>query len=299
MLKRKICLLVNPYAGKGKTLRLLKKIENRLDQLPLHHHTIITSDIAETQELARTASSHGEYVAVLGGDGSARIVAEALMDHVGILAPLPGGRGNDFARMLGYPTDPVSACNILAYGKEIVIDMGVVNNHPFLTICSLGFDSVVNEYASKASIITGCFVYAYAGLRALPGWKAAQFTVTIDGKQFVHTGYTVAVANSRSYGGGMQIAPTASVRDELLEVVTLGDVPKRRILINIPRVYKGTHVNEPGFSIKRGYHIQVDCDSKYIAYADGDPVAQPPVSIKCIPNTLRVLVPDEIDINQY
>jgi YegS/Rv2252/BmrU family lipid kinase len=291
MSKKNICLLVNPYAGNSCTIKSLKKVEKELRNLSLNYRTIITSDIEHAQMLAKEASVNGEYIVVLGGDGSVSAVAETIMNHNGVLALLPSGRGNDFARMLNYPINPIAACRILADGAEAMIDIGKVNNHLFLTICSLGFDSIVNKIANRTSLVTGRTVYLYAGLRAILTFKPIEFKVTIDGNEFEHIGHTIAVANTQYYGGGMRLAPNASAQDGLLDVVMIGQIPKHRMFINIPRIYKGNHINEPGFKIIQGRNIKIETDYQYTIVADGDFISPPPAEIVAVPKALRVIVP--------
>lgn len=292
MVRRNICILVNPYAGNAWARRVLIKLEEALNTLPVSYRIIVTTDKFHAQQLAIEATSQGEYVAVMGGDGSVRVVAEALMKHGGVLAVLPAGRGNDFARMLNYPLNPISACKILAYGREATIDMGQVNDKPFLTICSLGFDSVVNRIANSSLFINGRAVYLYAGLRALPSWKPLRFKVTVDGCEFEHVGYTIAVANTQYYGGGMRLVPGASLQDGLLDMALIGDISKLSVIRNIPRIFKGTHVDQDGFKVIRGRHFYIETDPQYLLYADGDSIYPPPASISVIPNALRVLMPN-------
>lgn len=292
MTKRKFCLIVNPYAGNGEAIRVLKQVEQTLKVLPIDFHIVISKDVADAQTHALNAVNQGEYVAVLGGDGSASTIAEALRNQHGTLAIIPAGRGNDFARMLKYPQDPIEACRILAYGQEKVVDMGQANEKPFLGICSLGFDSIANKIANQTTIIKGRAVYIYAALRALFQYQPALFHITIDGKKHEYTAYTIAVANSQCYGGGMFLAPNASIEDELLDIVIIGAIPKHRLLFNLPRVFKGTHINEPNVTVLRGRNVHIEAEPQYMAFADGDAVCSSPLNIQVLPKSLRVLVPN-------
>jgi diacylglycerol kinase family enzyme len=101
----------------------------------------------------------------------------------------------------------------------------------------------------------------------------------------------VAVANSGVFGGGMYLAPGASLEDGVLDVVFIRACPKRRYLMNLPKVFKGTHVTSPDFTLLRGKEITFDADRPFAAYADGDPIANLPVTIKVVPRALKVLVP--------
>lgn len=292
MIDKKVCLLVNPYAAFGQPVRILEKIEATLRRLNIHFYTLLTNDIPEAQKLAREAADNDEYIFVLGGDGTLRVIAEVLKYTQAVVTIIPCGRGNDFARVLNIPLDPIAACEVLANGIVKVIDMAEVNQKPYLSICSLGFDSIANEIANRTKFIPGSAIYVYAGLLALIHWKPAKFYVKIDGMSFEHIGYTVAVANSTCYGGGMQLAPQASMTDGYLDVVLVGDISKFRMLVNFPRVFRGTHIHEAGFSMKRAKQVHIETDAKYTVYADGDAISSPPADIRVLPNALRVLVPN-------
>ena len=87
-------------------------------------------------------------------------------------------------------------------------------------IASLGFDSDANRIANEARLVKGNLVYLYAALRALAGWKHARFRVTVDGREREVVGYSVAIGNSKAYGGGMFVFPHAKLDDGLLDVLT-------------------------------------------------------------------------------
>ncbi len=76
-------------------------------------------------------------------------------------------------------------------------------------IASVGFDSDANRIANETRVVKGDLVYLYAALRALWHWKDATFEVVVDGERHSVTGYAVAVANSKAYGGGMYLVPHA------------------------------------------------------------------------------------------
>ena len=133
------------------------------------------------------------------------------------------------------------------------------NGRRFLCIACCGFDSEANRIANEAKLIRGKLVYAYAALRALARLEARAFTVDLDGGGREFAGYSVAVANSRAYGGGMFVAPDAELDDGLLDVVTVSDVGKLRYLGNLPKVFKGEHVEQRGGHELRGADGRDQC----------------------------------------
>jgi YegS/Rv2252/BmrU family lipid kinase len=287
---RDLCLIVNPTAGAGRAAKLLGPVEAELRGMGLRFRVEKTTSMDHARGCARRAAEAGEIVAAMGGDGLTGAVAGELRDGAGVLAVLPGGRGNDFARKLGIPADPVAACALLG-GAERRIDLAVVNGRSYLGIMSAGLDSDANELANATRLRLGTWVYAYAALRALAAWKPARWTVTVDGSEHEFDGYSVAVSNSGVYGSGMYLVPDARLDDGLLDVVLSEDVPKRRCLANLPKVFKGTHVDEPSLRFLKASKVSFHADRPFTAYADGDPIAELPATVEVVPGTLRVLAP--------
>jgi YegS/Rv2252/BmrU family lipid kinase len=227
----------------------------------------------------------------MSGDGLVGQIGGALADTDAALGIIPGGRGNDLARVLGIPSDPAGAAAVLAEGKERVIDVGEVNGRRFLCVASCGFDSDANRIANETRLVRGNLVYAYAAIRALVAWKPARFELELDGKPVESVGYSVAVANSRAYGGGMFIAPDADLSDGRFDVVLTGEYGKLRALRNLPKVFKGTHVGLDHVRVLRGSDVAVSADRDFAVYADGEHLTDLPATLRVLPAALRVIAP--------
>ena len=290
-MSRRFLVLVNPTAGGGCALERLPAALAELERLGAPHRVVRTEGLEHAREQAAEAVEAGETVAAMGGDGLMRAVATVVCHRESALAILPGGRGNDLARVLGIPTDPATAARIAVEGRERMIDVPRVDGTPYLGIASFGFDSDANRIANDAKLVRGNLVYLYAALRALASWRPASFKVTIDGEQREFSGYSVAIANSRAYGGGMFIAPDAELDDGLLDVVMITRTSKARFLISLPKVFRGTHVTSPNVEVKRGSVVAVSADRPFDIYADGDPVGALPATVTVDSGCLRVIVP--------
>jgi YegS/Rv2252/BmrU family lipid kinase len=289
---RDVSVIVNPYAGGGRAERLLPGVEAALRSHGATFHVERTHSIEHGRELARAARDAGEVAAAFGGDGLVGAVAGELRGGAGTLAVLPGGRGNDFARKLGIGADPVAACAVIAAGRDRMVDMAEVGASAYLGIGSAGIDSDVSEIALSTRLKLGGFVYAYGTVRALLSWRPAHWQVVIDGEARAFDGYSVAVANSGVFGGGMYLVPDAVLDDGMLDVVLMDAMPKRSYLANLPKVFKGTHVHAEGLHILRAREVAFHADRPFTLYADGDPIADLPATVRVAPGTLRVLAPE-------
>lgn len=291
-MERPVALLCNPSAGGGRAARILPRVEDELRGLCIDFHTEVTRDVDHARRLARAAAQAGEVVATLSGDGLVGCVVGELRDVPGaVLGILPGGRGNDTARVLGIPRRIDAACAVLAGGVERDLDIGEVEGRSFIGIASLGFDSDANRIANEAPSRLGRLVYVYGALRALAAWQPARFELRLDGEAVTATGYSVAACNSGCYGGGMYLAPDADLDDGLLDVVLIAEHSKRSFLATLPKAFRGTHVLHPAVRVLRGRELTVDADRPFVVYADGDPIGDTPVTIRAVPRALRVLVP--------
>lgn len=289
-----LLLIVNPNAGNGRSARLLPEVERRLDDLRQVFRVERTRSMEHGIDLALEAIEAREIPVVVSGDGLIGAVGGALAGASTPIGIIPGGRGNDLARGLGIPVEPAEAVDCLLAGRVRRIDVGEANGERFLGIASVGFDSDANRIANEARLLKGSLVYAYAALRALARWKPARFTLAEGERRSRFTGYTVAVANNCFYGGGMKVAPEAKIDDGKFDLITIGDGSKLSFLLNLPKVFKGTHVElEDSVSQRRVARLEVSASRPMTVYADGDPLTELPAKFRILPGALGVIVPGD------
>lgn len=284
-------LLVNPSAGGGRTTKLLDPATRALAESGIVPRIVLTQSIEHGRDEARAAAARGETVIVMSGDGLIGQVGGELAHTAGTLGIIPGGRGNDLARVLGIPTDVREAAQLIARGDVRMIDVGEANGRPFLCIASCGFDSDANRIANESRLVRGPLVYAYAALRALAAWKPATFTLEMEGRTEVITGYSVAAANSKAYGGGMYAAPDAILDDGLLDVGASGNVSKLRFLRGLSQVFKGEHLQTMRVRRWAVPQVTISADRPFTVYADGDPIAELPARVRVLARALRIIAP--------
>jgi YegS/Rv2252/BmrU family lipid kinase len=295
LVKPRVRLIVNPAAGGGRARHRARAAEQALAAQGVEVTSATAQGREHVGELAAQAARDGQTVVTVGGDGIVGAAANALREVPGaLLGIVPAGRGNDLARALDIPGDVAGACALIAQGRTREIDLGEVDGRAFVGIASMGFDSVANGLANRAPAWLGQAAYVYGALGALARWRCAGFEIALEpsGERLALTGYTVALASSTHYGGGMRAAPMAVLDDGLLDLVTLGEVSRGRFLYSVlPRVFTGTHVRLPQVTTRRCTEAVVSADRAFAVYADGDPIGELPARIRVLRAALRVLVP--------
>ncbi len=286
-----LTLLVNPASAGGKTMKLLPRVEQALDARRAAFRVQRTKGLEHGAEQALLAIEAGEVPVAMSGDGLLGAIGGAMAGSEAPLGIIPGGRGNDLARVLGIPSEPESAVDALFAGHSRRIDVGEVNGKRFLGIASIGFDSEANRRADETRFLRGALVYSYAALLTLLSWKPARFTIRVDDERLRLSGYSVSVANSKAIGGGMYVAPNAELDDGEFDIVTVGEVGKLRFVGNLPKVFKGTHVEQDEVRVFRAPHLELSASKPFPVYADGEHLTDLPASLRVLPRALTVLVP--------
>jgi YegS/Rv2252/BmrU family lipid kinase len=285
-----LTLLVNPHSAGGKTLKLLPRVEQVLDSQRIEFRVQRTKGLEHGVEQALLAIEADEVPVVMSGDGLVGAVGGAMAGSETPLGIIPGGRGNDLARVLGIPEDPEAAIEVVLGGNSRRIDVGEANGKRFLGIVSVGFDSECNRRANEVRFVRSNLVYAYSVPRTLLSWKPARFTIRVGEERTRISGYSVSVANNSTFGGGMRIAPNAELDDGEFDIVAIGEVSKLRFVRNLPKVFKGTHIDDE-VRVFRASKLELTASRPFPVYADGEHLTELPASLRVLPRALSVLVP--------
>jgi len=282
-------LIVNPASGGGSASAQGVAVAGLLREAGAQTNLTYSKGEVHTRELAREIAQRGDVVVAVGGDGMVRSVAGAVVEAGGILGIAPGGRGNDFARQLGLPTEPDKIAAVLLAGKTRQVDVIEAAGEIVVGSVYAGVDSLASEIVNNARFVPRKLQYNYAAVRAMLQTKRRTYTLTIDGQTQTVEGFTVIVANSGYYGSGMHVAPAAVVDDGILDIVVLGGDSKFVLLKSMPKVYDGSHVDLDAVTVFRGATVRIEA-SGVTAYADGDRLAELPVDVKVRPGAVRVLI---------
>jgi len=297
-------IIVNPVAGANSTRRKWSRISQLLKHVGLSFDYEYTEGIGHAIELARAAASDGyRYLVAVGGDGTVNEVANGILSSTRstttALGVVSTGTGSDFVRSIGIPRDYTSACSFLTSSQRLLIDVGVVEYQRqgqtlkrfFVNAAGVGFDAAVVEATERLPKYFGGTIPYLGGLiRTLLGYQNKPVVLSIGDKVESSRILSVVVANGCYFGGGMHVTPEASLNDNLLDVMVVGDIGKFELLHALPMVYKGTHGAHPKVSIEKAAKITVESSERVLVHADGELLGEGPASFWLMPAALSIVV---------
>lgn len=220
-------------------------------------------------------------VICVGGDGLTHLILQVVVPRGIAFAVIPAGNRNDFLRSLGWSLDEIkSELNCIISTPPQPIDLGNVDSEWFATILYTGFDSVLNQKADTLRWLSRFPRYKVAMALELPRFKPLTYEISTDTFSFHTEAMLIAVANGRSFGGGMQIAPQAQLHDGLFDIVIIEPVGKLEFLKLLALIYSGSHINHPKVKMLRSSKVKISAAA--IAYADGERIGFAPISAECI-----------------
>ncbi|WP_270953108.1 diacylglycerol/lipid kinase family protein [Saccharopolyspora oryzae] len=287
-------LLINPAAGGRLSASVVGEIVGHLRAV-CDLRTVIATDAGGAAAAAKRAVADGaDVLAVVGGDGIAHLAVQACAESDTALALIPAGTGNDLARGLGVPRDPTAAARSVARalkaGEKRSIDLGKTAGAGwFATVLCAGFDSRVNARANRMRWPRGQRRYDLAVVRELIGLHSMPLRVETESGVTELAATLVAVGNTACYGGGIPVCPDADPTDGLLDVTLVGEVSRRDFVSILPTLRTGRHVDHPAVTTLRARRIRLGGDNGWLAYADGEPQARLPLTIRSAPDALKVV----------
>ena len=277
-------LVINPVSGQGRGVTVGTYVAGFLNKKKVKF-SIISGNSAFTLSdhlrLFVEKNPDCEGIIAVGGDGLMHNVLQVIVPAQIPFTVIPAGTGDDFVRSLGWHLQAIDAqLERVLSTKPTAIDLGLVDGEWFGAILSTGFDAVVNEKANTMKWPTGPMKYNAAIAVELPRFRPRRYDIHLDDQTISAEAMLIAVANGKSYGGGMKVCPNADFEDGLFDVMVLHPVSKIEFLKVFPKVFKGNHVNHPAVQIVRSKTVRIE--STAVAYADGERIGQLPISAECM-----------------
>lgn len=287
-------VIVNPSAGRPNELRIRTEaalkahgidFELQVSQSPGH--------IAEIVAAGREAGI-SSYAGV-GGDGTAHLILNALMGHFWSTPPglaiLPAGSGSDFIRTFALPRSLEDAAGHLATDDWYLTDVmrleGSFGVRYALNAVEAGVGAAAVTTAARMPRWVGEKRYAIAFWLALPGFGSDDVTVRVGAdKEISGPAIAAIVANGQFFGGGMNIAPKASVADGVVDVQVFAG-PRRKAFTVMPRLVRGMHLRHKNVRRLTGKVIDLEVPEDWPIEADGELLGKGPISVSVLPAAIE------------
>ena len=290
-------VILNPTAGGGRAGRMATAIQAELAARGLDAEVVLTRARGHATELAAEAAADHGLVVAAGGDGTIHEVANGLL-HSGApnagLAVLPIGTGNDFAKLLGGRRLERALDSILL-GATHRVDVGLVRwgdeSEYFVNGMGTGIDVEVVRQIAGLPRLRGVARYLVGVLRALRVFDPIRARLRVDGREIDKRVMIVGVGNGVSQGGGFYITPDARPDDGRLDLCVIDEMSLPRVLVTLPRLMRGRHVNLSTVSMLTFSRLEIETEGPLFFQLDGElrePRGVRRMTVEVLPGALRV-----------
>ena len=287
--------IVNPVAGKGKTLPIIAEIKEAFKGINEEYIIEVTERPGHATEIVKKYVKMEDYrVYSVGGDGTLNEVLNGIVNSKSSLAIIPSGTGNDFIKSICKDLNKSDLLHRTINGKEEFIDLAKVNDRYFINISSVGFDAEVvynTVELKKLPFVKGSFSYVLGILLTLFSFKSCNINIKIDENEINANTTLIAIANGKYYGGGMMIAPMAIINDGILDVCLIKKVNKIKLLALLPTLIKGSHEEIKEVSFHRGKRISIVSKDDIALNIDGEVCKVKEVIFEVIHNGIEIVIP--------
>jgi len=292
-MSREWFVIVNP--GAGRAHEILDRASRALIATAVGHRIEESTAAEHVAELVEQGIGAGyrDFVAV-GGDGTAHLVLNGLMaaglEEAPTLAILPSGSGSDFIKTFALPSDMEGAALHLTTDDRYLSDVGLITGsfgrRYFLNAANIGLTAASVDRALRLPDWLGAIRYTAGFWLELPRFGKDDVVIKVDRHELASQLLTVVVANGQFFGGGLNIAPRASVQDGVFDVQCFAG-PRRNALTVMPRVARGAHLTHRAVRRYVGKEIDIDVPPTWPVEADGELLGRGSVHISVVPGAIE------------
>ena len=287
---------MNPHGGEKMGIKLLNKIKPVFDTAGAKLFIIETTFAGHARELINQMdmSGYDGFIAI-GGDGTLHEVVNGMLSRQdGKKIPIgmiPGGSGNSYMHDLGL-TDPIKAAKAIIRGNTRSVDVARVNvNHVIKYAMNMVGWGLVTDVGNRAEHYRWLGTSRYTILSVIEVFrhKSRAATLIMDNKKIKDEFTFIIACNSIHVGKGMKMAPNAKLDDGLIDLVVVkAGVTRTRLLQVLPKLFKGTHINEPEVSYYQTSEFSLIPEKDEILNIDGEIMGSTPIKVKMISNTTEI-----------
>ena len=282
-----IHFIYNPNAG------IQNEVQKKQWMASLHAipNSVIweTTKPLEANEFAKKAiEQRATKIIAIGGDGTINEVASALTETTIPLGIIPMGSGNGLARHLQLPLQFDTALARALNGKEVAIDVGMMNDRMFFCTTGIGFDAAVASRFAKGSS-RGFINYVKATIYTLFNYKSIE--ISINGGP-IEKVFSLTIANANQFGSNAYISPYSDLQDAQLEMVNIQPHSILKAGLLAIRLFNKTIHASKKVSIHTIKHISIQYKKGMPLHIDGESLEtdMDDLAISIEPQALLVIV---------
>lgn len=294
MKETRAAVVVNPASGNGSTGKRWPEIARVIEKGGINFDCTLTEGPGDATAITRTFLEKGhDLILSVGGDGTLNEVVNGffyngeLVRKQAAVGLISTGTGRDLGRTMGIPGEPAAAVRHLIESPLRPVDVGKVtymhnggheDTRYFINVAGMGLDGDTAARVNRTSKALGGFIsFLWGTMASLALYRNQRMTVTIDDSLVCDEPITVIVIGNGCYfGGGMYVAPNARLDDGLFDIVILRNLSKLNLLVNLPRVYRGSHLSHPRVTSLRGKKVTVWSNGSSLLNLDGEQPGRAP-----------------------
>lgn len=287
-------IIINPSAGMPG--ELVQRTRRSLQNHGIEHEIVRSDSPEHVADIVTQGKRAGiTRFGGVGGDGTAHLIVNALMAHKWATPPglaiLPAGSGSDFIRTFALPRKLESAAAHLATPNWYTCDLlqvdGGFGRRFALNVVELGVGAAAVNTARAMPRWIGERRYAIAFWLTLPRFRPGEVKATVDEqKEISGPAIALIVANGQFFGGGMNIAPRASVADGAFDLQVFAG-PRRKAFTVMPRIIRGVHLTHKNVRRVIGTTAQIDVPDDWPVEADGEVLGTGSISVSVRPGAIE------------
>ena len=287
----KVVVVFNSRSG---TAAAEEEIERAFGMLGVECEVVPLSG-EESEGRACEAARRCDVFVAAGGDGTVNAAAAMLVESgsAAALGLLPMGTANDFRRTLGLPDGWRDCAEAIVRGRSVPLDVvGMEDGRIMVNQANGGVSGrVAQEIEAETKGRWGAFGYWRASLDVAQDMPEYEVTAVIDGERLQTTVLNFSVANARYSGGGVPVAPDASISDGEMDIVIVESRMRIALLPLLPRILSGNHLGTDGVIFRRAKKLEFYSLPDMPFSVDGELREDNPRRFEVFPGRLRVRVP--------
>lgn len=290
-MKKEILFIINPISGTRRKQSIPAEIDQWLNHQLFDYDIKFTTHAGHASELTKEATENGvDIVVAVGGDGTINEVARSLVHTSTALGIIPCGSGNGLARHLQIPQTPRGAIEILNQNVIHCLDYGKINGNPFFCTCGMGFDAFVSKKFADSGK-RGLLQYAKNTIGVGLTYQSEHYILEYNGQKEELDAFLIACANASQYGNNAYIAPTASMKDGLMDVIVMKPFPTFEGAYVLLQMFTKNLLSNNHVQLSQTRKLHVKREKPGAVHIDGDPVVMGrDIDVELIPHSFNVVV---------